>query len=622
VHVALEVVSLVVLTALIAGLCRRYDAPAPLVLTIAGVAVSFIPGTPVFDLDPRVVLVGLLPPLLYAAAIRTSLVDFRANAMPIALLSVGAVAFSTLVIGVVSWAVIPAISIAAGLALGAVVAPPDAVAAAAIARRVGMPRRIVTLLEDESLVNDAAALVALNVTIAALTRHVSPAEVGGRFLLAVAGGGLIGLAVALALGRIRKVITDPVLDTSLSLTAPYLAFLPAEAINSSGFLAVVVTGLLLGHRSHQIQSAASRLSENINWRTVQFLLENIVFVLIGLQLRSLLHGIDRSGTTAARTVWICLAVLGITIASRALWVGAIALTYRAVPALRPDAWSWASAAVVSWSGIRGVVTLAAAFLLPAQTPQRDLLRLVAFTVVAGTLLLQGPSLPALLRRLRLTGPDPAEDALRSAALIHDATQAGLQRLSEVCSDDDPVEVLDQLRHRAELRSNAAWERLGPAQSERETPTATYRRLRLAMLDAERSSILVARDAGQTDDEILRSALIAVDLEESLLDRVEDANTSFDEDLLAPRRGPSGCEHLIAAARVAKPDTPGVCGDCIREGLSWVHLRMCLSCGRVGCCDSSVGRHADRHFHETAHPVMRSIEPHEAWRWCYIDELVG
>ena len=620
-HIALEVVGLAVITVVVAGMCRRFDWPPPPVLIVAGVAVSFLPGTPEFELDPHVVLVGLLPPLLYAAAIRTSLVDFRANAVPIALLSVGLVVFSTLAIGLVTWAAAPGITVAAGLALGAVVAPPDAVAAAAVARRVGMPRRIVTLLEDESLVNDAAALVALNATVASITGSVGAGEIVGRFALAVAGGVAVGGIVAFALGRIRRHI-DPVLDTTLSFAAPYLAFLPAEAIGSSGVLAVVVTGLLLGHKAPVVQSAASRISEALNWRTVQFLLENVVFVLIGLQLRALIRGVRHSGVDTGAVVWTCAAVLFATVAARAVWMALALMVYRTVPALREQAWPWSTAAVISWAGMRGVVTLAAAYLLPAQTPHRDLLRLVAFVVVAGTLLVQGLTLPALVRRLGLVGPDAAEDALRSAAVVHEATQAGLRRLDELTTPEDPDEVLDELRRRADVRSNAAWERLGRSHDEIEPPSATYRRLRLAMLDAERQRILAIRDAGETDDQVLRVALRAVDLEESLLDRVEYDDNRLERELHAPRRGPAACEHLAAAPSVAKPDTPGSCGDCLREGTTWVHLRMCLSCGHVGCCDSSVGRHADRHFRETEHPVMRSIEPREAWRWCYLDELVG
>ncbi len=252
---ALLVLALVVTVGAVAGLCRRFGWSPPPVLVLVGILASFVPAVPEFELDPELVLIGLLPPLLYAAAIRTSLVDFRANTYAILLLSVGAVIVSTFAVGLVAWWIVPGVSLAAALALGAVVAPPDAVAATAIARKVGMPRRIVTILEGESLVNDATALVLLSVTITAITGSVGAGEIGWELVRAVGGGVVIGVVVAQVLSFVRARIDDPVLDTLLSFIAPFAAFLPAEAIHSSGVLAVVITGLLLGHRAPVLQSA-------------------------------------------------------------------------------------------------------------------------------------------------------------------------------------------------------------------------------------------------------------------------------------------------------------------------------------------------------------------------------
>jgi CPA1 family monovalent cation:H+ antiporter len=291
--------------------------------------------------------------------------------------------------------------------------------------------------------------------------------------------------------------------------------------------------------------------------------------------------------------------------------------------MRAGAWTRSASAVVSWAGMRGVVTLAAALLLPKSTPHVEQLRLAAFVVVAGTLLVQGTTLPWLVRRLGLPAPDAAEDALQSAALVTEAARAGLVRLDEVRTPADPDEVIELLRQRAERRTNASWERLGRSQSEMEPPTAVYRRLRLQMLDAERESILNTRKLGTVDEEILRGALTAVDIEESLLDRVEDAQARPDVELQASStRRDDLCAHLALAPLVVTPLSPGVCADCLREGTRWVHLRLCLTCGNVGCCDSSVSRHAARHFQVREHAVMRSIEPGEAWRWCYVDEQLG
>jgi monovalent cation/hydrogen antiporter len=623
VETALEVLAIVITVAFVAGLSRRQGWSAPLVLVVVGVVASFAPGIPSVELDPDLVLVGLLPPLLYAAAIRSSLIGFAAAMDALLLLAVGAVVVTTVAVGLVTWWVVPGMSLAAALALGAVVAPPDAVAATTVARRVGMPRRIVTILEGESLLNDATALVAVGAAVTALTHSVTVGSVAWEFVVAAGGGALVGLAVTWVLARIRLRIEDPVLDTTLSFLAPFVAFLPAEAIGASGVLAVVVTGLLLGHKAPTLQSASSRLAEQTNWRTVQFLLENAVFLLIGLQMKTLLQDVGDSDLSVGRIILICAAVLIATILIRVVYVMlSTALYHLGPPRMRRRAWPWSGGVVVSWAGMRGVVTLAAVFLLPEETPQREVLRLAAFTVVAGTLLIQGPTLPWLVRRLRLTGPDAAEDALQAASLVTEATRAGIDRLEEVRSPDDPEEVIVQLRERAERRANMTWERLGRSHDEVEPPSITYRRLRLEMLAAERATIVRARDAGTVDDEVLRAAMTTVDLEESLLDRAQDAQAQVEGQLEAPAQRTGDCEHLRAAPRVMKPRTPGGCEECLRDGTRWVHLRLCLDCGHVGCCDSSVGKHADRHFDETGHPVMRSIEPGEAWRWCYIDQHLG
>jgi Na+/H+ antiporter len=619
VHPALNILGLVAVVGFVAAGSRRLGWSEPLVLVVVGIGVSYIPRILEIELSPDLVLIGLLPPLLYSAAIRTSLVDFRANRLPIGLLSVGAVAFSTVAVGLIAWWAVPGITLAAGFALGAVVAPPDAVAATTVARKVGMPRRIVSILEGESLVNDATALVALNTAIAALSQSVNAWHIGWDFIRAAGGGLLIGLLAAAVLSAIRRYITDSVLDTTLSFAAPYVAFLPAEQIHASGVLAVVVTGLILGHRAPVLQSAGSRIAENINWRTVQFLLENVVFLLIGLQIRRLVDGVRDSGVPWSQAAPACLLILAATVLARVVWVFGSAIVLRAV---HGPAWSWRVSAAVSWAGMRGVVTLAAVFLLPADTPARDLIGLAAFTVVAGTLLVQGLTLPWLVRRLGLPGPDAAEDALQAASLITEAAKAGLAVLAQARTDDDPAEVIDELRQRGMRRSNQAWEQLGRAQSEVEPPAVTYRRIRLQMLAAERRSILAARDQGVYDDEVLRAALGAVDQEESMLDRIQDAAARLDDELVAAERRAGDCDHLHDAPRVVTARTPEGCEECLRDGTRWVHLRLCLACGHVGCCDSSVHRHASAHFQETGHPVMRSIEPGEAWRWCYVDEIVG
>jgi CPA1 family monovalent cation:H+ antiporter len=623
VQVALLLVVLVLVVLLVAGLSQRLGASPPLLMVGIGVVGGYLPFVPDLPLEPDVVLIGLLPPLLYAAAVRTSLVDFKANRGSIALLSVGATLFTAAVVAVCAlWVVPPPFSFAAAFALGAVVAPPDAVAATAVARRVGMPRRVVSILEGESLVNDATALVALKSASAAVTVTVTVWAVLFHFALAVVGGVGAGLAVAFVVAKLRRRIDDPVPDTALSLVSPFIAYLLAERIEASGVLAVVVTGLVLGHRSHLLQSGASRLAEASNWRTIQFLLENSVFLIIGLQMPIIV----RSATAemaVGELVLVCAVVLAVVLLSRLVWVLSV-YSLRVVTGRPMDddgGWTWRSSVLVGWAGMRGVVTLAAAFSLPPQTPRRGVILLAAFAVVVGTLVLQGFSLPWVARALGLPGPDPAEDALAEAALLNEVARAGQLRLRQEAGDDGPTDVVQQLQEQSERRADRAWERLGRSHDEYEPPTATYLRLRLAMLESEREALIEARDQGRYDDEVLKAVTGMLDVEESLLDRAELSGERLAERLV-PSRRLQGCPHLLAAPALVKPGTPDGCEECLRDGTDWVHLRLCLTCGHVGCCDSSPQRHADRHHADCEHPVIRSFEPHEHWRWCYVDQLLG
>jgi len=627
VEIAIALVVLTVGVCLVSAACDRFGWPTPLVLVVVGAAVSLAPAVPEVTLGPEVVLNGLLPPLLYATTARTSLIDFTRNKTATVLLSVVLVVFTTLVVGwTTSW-LLPGVALAACMALGAVVAPPDAVAASAIGQRLGLPRRVATLLEEESLLNDASALIALAAATSALTTRLSPLHIGGEFLLAVVGAVLIGGVVAAVLALVRRRIRNPVLDTAVSFVAPYLAFLPAEALHVSGVLSVVVTGLAMAHVSPTVQTAASRVAETLNWRTVAFLLENAVFLLIGLQFPLLLRGAADSGYSGGHILLVCVGVLVATVVARFVFVFASAGTFHAVPALRPRAWSPGISVLLSWAGMRGVVTLAAAQLIPEDVEGRDVLLLAAFAVVVGTLLVQGLSLPWVIRRMGLPAPDPAEDALQAAALGDAAAAAGLRRLDALLTGDEPRHVVAQLRGRSKARSHAAWERLGRPLSDSMTPSAVYHRLRLEMLAAERGVVVDARDRGTAEPEVLQRALADVDFEEALLDRLEDLEPLALDRRLAPTTGDGGCAHLRTAGtrdeateRFGPPPTE--CAECVAVGVAWVHLRTCLACGYTGCCDSSELRHARAHVGETAHPAMVSAEPGEAWRWCWVDELLG
>lgn len=623
-EVALGVLVLVAVVCAGSALGRKINVSVPLLLVLAGVAGSFLPFVPTIELNPELVLVGLLPPLLYAAALRTSLFDFGSNRRAIGLLSVGYVIFGTISVGLIVWCLFPEIPLAAAIALGAVVAPPDAVAATAIARRVGMPRRIVSILEGESLVNDATALVCLRAAIAAISGTVSAAEIAGGFVLAAGGGLVVGLAAAYVLTQLRLRIRNVAINTSTSLIAPFVAYLPAEAIHASGVLAVVVTGLIMGTKAPSMPNGAARLSQRSNWDTVQFLLENSVFLLIGLQVRTIIDGVQDDSLGAAR-IWAgCAVILLAVLVLRPVWVFPATYLPRLIPAVRRNdpAPPWEFPAIVSWAGMRGVVTLAAVLVLPADLEHRSVLILAAMVVVGGTLTMQGFTLPALVRMLKVPGPDPREDALNQASLMQLATTAGVERLHELRTEDDPPEVVAMLKRRTQERGLAAWERLGRPGSEADTPSRRYARLRLAMLEAERAKVLELRRGGEYAHEVLSEVLDRLDVEESMLD------ASLDELDLPGGGGGEGiarpgglCEHLASAPDPAVPRDAG-CADCAREGTTTVHLRMCLNCGYVACCDSSPGTHAFRHHESTGHPTMRSIEPGEDWRWCYADDLLG
>lgn len=507
-------VAFVVVTVAITGFSGRVGWSAPLVLLVVGSIASFIPGIPQLGLDPELVLYGVIPPLLFAAAIRTSFRDVRARNDSILALSVGLVAFTVVVVGFASWMLMPAIGLAAAFALGAVVAPTDAVAVSAVAGRIALPRRLVTILEGESLLNDATALVALNASIVAITAAtVDPLQVAGGFVIAIVGGVAVGLAVGWLLSVIRHQLRSAVLDTSLSLITPYLAFIAAQSFGGSGVLAVVIAGLLLGYRSPNIQSAEARIAERLNWRTIDYLLQNAVFLFIGLNLADIYQGAIKHGPGLWPTVGICAGILLALIVSRFVWVFSLTLLYRHGPQfLRARSWSWRNAVAVSSAGIRGVVTLIAVFLLPEGTPQLEFLRFLALVVVIGTLL-EGLLLPTIIRALKLPSPNYDQEHQERFALMAEAEQAGVDDLEAHLTDDDEQEVIDRLRRNSTFLEEAI---ATPKVDGQEPRLAAYTRLRKTMIAAQRAAVLRARREGRYQEPAVNSVLAAIDAEETAL----------------------------------------------------------------------------------------------------------
>ncbi|MEV4489456.1 Na+/H+ antiporter [Micromonospora coxensis] len=517
-----EVVVFLAVATFGAALARRLGLLAPILLVVIGLGLSFLPGFPLVRLDPDLVLVGILPPLLYVAALDTSVPAFRLNLRPILLLAVGLVIFTAFVVGTVVHLFLPELPYAICLALGAVVAPPDAVAATAVARRVGLPRRIVTILEGESLLNDATALVLLRVAVAAATAStggVGFGYVAEEVLVATGGGVLVGLLGVLVFGYLHRRTTDALLDNALSLIVPFAVVFAAEEIHASGVVAVVVTGLGIGHKMPLLMSAASRLQIGAFWRLARFLLEGLVFLLVGLQLPEVVRDLDEpvgflAGITAAVLVAVFL--------TRFAWVFPATYLARLVPRVRRRDPSPSARVpiVVGWAGMRGVVTLAAALGLPltlagGRPYERGLFIWLAFAVIVATLVVQGATLPAVARRLKLPPDDPVRDALSAAAVQQQASRAARERL-DALAGTVPEAVAERAREVLRSRTNLAWERLGGG--ERETPSQAYARLRQEMIDAEREVFRAARDDGRIPEDALVRAYRDLDLEESLLRR--------------------------------------------------------------------------------------------------------
>jgi CPA1 family monovalent cation:H+ antiporter len=613
-------VLLTVAVIVVSAVARFVRFPAPILLLVAGLAFSFLPRVPKVELEPDLVLVVLLPPLLYAASIRSSLLDIRRVIRPIVALAVGLVLLTTFAVGFGLNAVVPSVTLAAAMALGAVVAPPDAVAASAVARRTGLDRASLTVLEGESLFNDATALVALSVAVGAATGETE--TFGGavvEFIVVAAGGLVVGAVVAAILSLLRRHIHDTLTDSAMSLVAPFAAFIPAEELHVSGVLAVVTTGLILAHRSPRDQDPPARLVEGAVWSTIQFVLEGVVFLLIGLQLRWIVGDVESDLT---ELFVASIVVLGLVVLVRPAWIFLLAYGARVAPWRSGANPSMGQLAVVSWAGMRGVVSLAAALSLPLTLGRRDLLLFLTVVIIVGTLAGQGLTLPWVIRRFEVEPPDPRLAALQRAKAQERATAAALERLDETAEEEDtPPEVVEMLRKFAELRTSIAWEAL--AARDAGTPTATFRRLRAEMIEAERETLVSLRDAGELDDEVLREVQQQLDLEYSIMAQAEHTGPEHEgmlEDLIPVLTTP--CEHLESAPHDLPVPDHLACPDCVALGWSWVHLRQCLTCGRLGCCDSSRGHHARAHFAGTGHPVMRSVEPGEAWRWCYLDHRVG
>ncbi|BBY55452.1 Na+/H+ antiporter [Mycobacterium koreense] len=515
---------------LVTAMARHFNLSAPLVLVGVGLVLGIIPAIPDVTMGSDLVLFVILPPLLWSAGLDSSYLNMRRNARSISLLAVGLPLATTLAVGVVAYYVVPALSLPAAFTLGAIVAPPDAVSATAVGRRLGLPRRIMTLLTGESLLNDATALTAYKVALgAAIGATVTVAGGLTVFVAAAVGGVVTGLVSGTVLVWVRAKLTDPLAESAVGLVAPFVIYLIAEMLDGSGVVAVVVAALLLGQRFTRAHYA-TRLQDQAVWRALTLMLESFAFMLIGLQLPTVIA--DLHGDTFASLLGASAAVMAAVLGMRIVWVWAFAYLPRRFSARireREPAPTAAQVAVLAWAGMRGVVSLAAAFGVPVLTlgghnfPGRPQLVFLTFVVVVGTLMLHGLTLPWLIRRLGVYGDEARTDAVAAATAQDKAARAALERLDEVLASSEPSQTVDRaaeaLRVMNTRRRNAARERLrrhdDPTNLD-ESVSDTFKWLRLEMLAAERATFVAERDAGHIDDQVLRALMHGLDLEEAAL----------------------------------------------------------------------------------------------------------
>jgi Na+/H+ antiporter len=521
-NAAIELVFVLLLAATgLAIVARRIGIPYPILLVLGGLALGFIPGLPPIQLEPSIVFLLFLPPILFGAGYFTSIRDFKANLRAIGLLSVGLVLATTVTVGVVAHLLVPTLGWPAAFALGAITAPPDAVAATAIFQRLGVPRRVVTILEGESLVNDATALVAYRFAIiAASTGTFSLAEASLTFVFVAVAGVAIGLLVGAAVAWLLGKVDDPVFSVVITFLAPVAAYVPAEQLGLSGVLATVAAGIFVGRRAARGMSSSVRIAGTAAWQVLLFLINGAVFILIGVQLPRVIAGLG--GRSPIELLGLAVAISVTAIVVRILWVFPGTYVPRFLSAKirkREERPAPRNVFLVSWAGMRGVVSLAAALALPltvaggAPFPERDLIIFLTFAVILATLVGQGLTLPFLIRGLRIAA-DGGDDHEEAHARMR-AAEAAVQRIEELAGQwPGHLELIDTLRARYEHRSRDIERHHsdGPA-DETERELFEHRLIRSAVIDAEREALVRLKETGAVRDDVFRRVERDLDVEE-------------------------------------------------------------------------------------------------------------
>jgi len=551
-------VAAVLIVVAVSAFASKLGVAAPILLVVIGIGCSFIPGAPELEIPPEWILAVVLPPILYAAAVNMPAMDLRRDFGAIGALSVVLVIVSAFISGAIIWWLLPDLNFAAAVAVGAVISPPDAVAATAIGKRLGLPQRLITILEGEGLVNDATALVMLRSSVAAIAGTISFWGAIGDFAYAVVGAIVVGAIIGGISVWVRSHLDQPVLTTAISFVVPFLAYIPAEELGASGVLAVVVAGLVTGHYGVRKFTAQDRIAERMNWRTIQLLLENGVFLVMGFELMAIVMDVVDADLGVGGAIALGLIATAVLLVVRIAFVVPLIAwlrlgqrraerqTARISSALgRLDSFEtqpehaarvgrmrsflrrqhadasflareglgWRGGAVIAWSGMRGVVTLAAAQSLPAGLPYRSQLVLVAFTVAIVTLLLQGGTLPYLIRLLRISGTSEQETRRELALLTGEIGDAVRELLDdpelrrESGAEFDPAIVAHvrttSLAVGESLSATEDWEAGA-------TPLQQRQELRRRVFEAEQAALLEARASGVYSSHVIQAAQQMID----------------------------------------------------------------------------------------------------------------
>jgi CPA1 family monovalent cation:H+ antiporter len=513
-------ISLLVAVAGLAAAARAVNIPYPIVLVVGGLVLGFVPGLPDVHLEPDLVLVLFLPPLLYSAAFFANLNELRRDLRGISLLAVGLVLATMCAVALVAHALIDGLSWAAAFTLGAIVAPTDPLAATAIARRQNAPRRVVSVIEGESLINDGTALVAYKTAAAAtLWGGFSLWDAGLEFVLDASGGVLIGLAVGFLIAELRNRLDDIPVEITVSLLSGYAAYLPAEAAGVSGVLAAVTTGVVVGWQAPRISTASMRLQGFAVWETLVFLLNALLFVLIGLQLPLIIDGL--SGESALTLIGQAAAISVTVVLARIVWMQTVVFVIRALdrrPQQRARRGDWRSRLIIGWSGMRGAVSLAAALALSPDFPQRNVVQLMTFAVILTTLVIQGLTLPVLIRRLGVhdDGSEEREELTGRRA----AVDVALSRIEELAAEEWTREdTVERMRMAYEYRGRRLASRAGESDDgeDYEHRARKYQMMVREVLDAQRAELARLRNSGTISNEVMHRLERELDLEDERLE---------------------------------------------------------------------------------------------------------